>query len=117
MILRRSLFLDTDAVRDYLGQLEGVVVAGEVIQTDTATRECGGRLGYGPLGANAASGGATETKQTLVVNEAALFQRLHDLLVDQDQVQVLGAFDPNSWAEFKKGEGFEVEATIRVPAM
>jgi len=120
MILRNFLFLDTGAVDNYLAAAEGSLLEGPFEQTDVEKRVKGGKVGLSKVvtvEGNAGAEGSTETKQKRSLNYSAKFQRLYDILENQDSIQQLDAFDPAIWNQFRRGEVLEVEATIRIPQM
>jgi hypothetical protein len=117
MILRNFLFLDTATMTDYLSTLEGYVVEGTVDQTDVGKREKGGKLAAKVIEGGASSEVSTETKQKLTVPDAAKFQRLYEILEEQDLIQYLDAFDEEIWNQLKRGELLEVQAAIRLPEL
>lgn len=115
LILRNFLFLDKATMADYLSQLEGSVAGGVIDQTTTERRHKGGKAGYKIIEGHAGSETSTETRQQAVVTDASQFQRLYDLLVDENAIQVLDAFDAEIWSQLRRGEVLEVQAAIRLP--
>jgi hypothetical protein len=115
MILRNFLFLDIATMTDYLSTLEGSIVEGPIDQTEVEKREKGGKAGYKIIEGSAASEASTETKQKLAVTDAARFQRLYELLEQQNLIQFLDAFDTDIWSQLRRGELLEIQATIRLP--
>ena len=115
MILRNFLFLDTATVEDYLSALEGSVIEGPIDQTDVERKEKGGKAGYKIVEGSVGSESSTETKQKLVINDAGRFQRLFEILEEQDAVQFLDAFDDEIWSQLRRGEILEIQANIKLP--
>lgn len=113
MALRKFLFLDTDTVSEYLSQLEGFVVEGEIEQTETEQRQKGGRLGYKILEGSAGSESSLETKQRMRLTPEAQYQRLYELL--GEDVQYLESFDMEIWSQIKRGEILEVQVVAQLP--
>jgi len=117
MILRNFLFLDTATMTDYLSTLEGYVIEGTVGQTDVGKKEKGGKLAAKVIEGGATSEVSTETRRQLAIPDAARFQRLYELLQEQDLIQFLDAFDVEIWNQLERGELLEVQATIRLPEL
>jgi len=115
MILRNFLFLDTAMVGDYLSQLEGSVAGGDIDQTTTERTQRAGKASVRVVEGSLGSEALTETRQRGTITDAALFQRLYDLLEADDSIQVLDAFDEQIWGQLRRGEILEVQADIRVP--
>jgi hypothetical protein len=114
MILRNFLFLNTATTEDYLAALEGYTLEGPIEQTEAETK--GGEVGVDKIiKAGKASGASTETKRRLAVTDASQFQRLYEILEEQELVQFLEAFDEEIWGQIHKGEILEIEANIRLP--
>jgi len=115
MILRNFLFLDTATMVDYLAVLEGYTVEGPIEQTEAEKKGIGGKAGYKVIEAEKASETSTETKRRLTMTEAAQFQRLYEILEEQNLIQSLDAFDAAIWAQIRKGELLEIEASVQLP--
>ena len=117
MILRNFLFLDTATMADYLATLEGSIIEGPIDHKESGRKEKGIKGGIDYIAK--ASGGyasetSAETRQTRVINNAANFQRLYELL-EKDHLQYLDAFDEGIWSQLRRGELLEVQARIRIP--
>lgn len=123
MPLRNFLFLDTDALNDYLSTLEGALVEGPITETETTKSESSGKLGAGfgllNVQGGLGSGGSSEIKRTLATTDAARFQLLFSLLEDSTdtdtQIQKLEAFDEGIWKQLSRGELLEVQSDIVLP--
>ncbi len=115
MILRNFLFLDTATMEDYLATLEGYVVEGTVDQTDVEKKDKSGKAGYKIVEGGIKSEKSTETKQKLAVTDGAKFQKLYELLKEQDLLQFLDAFDEEIWKQLRRGQLLEVDSIIRFP--
>lgn len=118
MILRNFLFLDTKAVDNYLAAAEGSLMEGSFEQTDVEKRTKLGKAGVSKVvtvEGNTGVEASTETKQKRSLNDSAKFQRLYDILEEQESIQQLDAFDPGIWEQFRRGEVLEIEALIRIP--
>jgi len=114
-VLRNFLFLNTALMTDYLSTLEGYVIEGTVDQTESGKSEKGGKIGYKVVEGSVLSEMSQETKQQLAIPDAAKFQRLYELLEEQEAIQYLEAFDEEVWKQLRRNEVLEVQANIRLP--
>lgn len=114
MILRKFLYLDTDTLSDYLSTLEGYIEQ-EVDETETQASQKGGKLTVKVVEGSGTSEKSTETRRKLAVTDAARFQRLYELLQDDNAVQYLEAFDLEIWQQLQRNEVLEVQARMRIP--
>jgi hypothetical protein len=119
MMLRNFLFLDTVTMENYLATLEGSVVEGPIVQKEAGHKKKGLKGGVNHIAkveGSYASETAAEISQTRIVNDAAKFQRLYELL-EREHLQYLDAFDEGIWSQLKRGELLEVQARIRIPEL
>ena len=114
MILRNFLYLDSSTVSDYLSSLDGSIVEGPIDHTQSAKHDKGIKANLRIAEGSLSGGGSSETKEKRLVTDAAKFQRLYEL-VAQDQVQYLDAFDDAIWQQVRRGELLELQCTIKVP--
>ncbi|HSH82747.1 MAG TPA: hypothetical protein VLA19_29800 [Herpetosiphonaceae bacterium] len=118
MLLRNFLYLNTASVDVYLSTLEGFIIEGPIEHTQATKGTRGGSVGIDKLfraEGSAGSESSSETKQRQAITPTARFQRLYELLDEQDSIQPLGAFDPEIMDQLRRGEVFEVEAEITIP--
>jgi hypothetical protein len=115
--LRKFLFLDTDTVTDYLAALEGSVLAGTIEETQQETHKKEGGADVKVVRAGAGSEDSTQTRRERVINPAAQFQRLYELLESEDAIRFLESFDEEIWSQLKRDEILEIQADIRLPEM
>ncbi len=118
MLLRNFLYLDTASVDGYLSTMEGYIIEGPVEHTRATKGTKGGKLGIDKVvraEGSAGSESSFETKQRHAITPTARFQRLYELLDEQDFIQPLDAFDPTIVDQLHRGEVLEVEAVISIP--
>jgi hypothetical protein len=114
MILRNFLYLDSSTVSDYLSSLDGSVVEGPIDHTQSAKHDKGLKASLKIAEGSLSGGGSSEKKEKRLVTDAAKFQRLYEL-VAEDQVQYLDAFDDAIWQQIRRGELLELQCTIKTP--
>lgn len=115
--LRKFLFLDTDTVADYLAALEGSVLAGTIEETQQETTKQEDVAGMKTIQAGSSSEDSTQTRRKRVINSAAQFQHLYELLESEGVIQFLGSFDEAIWTQLERDEILEIQADIRLPEM
>ena len=118
MPLRQFLYYDESLVDDFLSQLEGGQ-AGEVKRREQIQRDRKGELnvGAGPVKAGGGRGRSTseETEAVIRQGRASNFERLHELLVDADELTEIEDLDEETWTGIKRGLLLELDAQITVP--
>ncbi len=116
MILRNFLYLDTEALADYLSAIEGYIVEGEIEQKETETKGIKGEAGFQTI-VKAGGGLETvrETKQKVAITDAAKFQKLYEILENDGDNKYLDLFDFDTWKEIRRGQMLEIEAKINFP--
>jgi hypothetical protein len=114
MILRNFLYLDSATVSDYLSSLDGSVVEGPVDHTQSAKHEKGFKTSLKIVEGGLSGGGSSETKEKRLVTDAAKFQRLYEL-IGEEQVQYLDGFDDTIWQQIRRGELLELQCTLKIP--
>lgn len=116
MILRDFLFLDTDRLSNYLSVLEGYVEE-EIEETETEKKQIDGKLSVHFAETGGLSEQTKETKRKFSVTIAGQFQKLYELLDDQDSLKYLDLFDMGFWEKLERGEVVEIQANIRIPTI
>jgi hypothetical protein len=118
--LRQFLYYDESLVEDFLSQLEGGQ-AGEVKKREQLQRDRKGELnvGTGPLRAGGGRGRSTaeETESVIRQGRASNFERLHDLLVDANELVEIEDLDEETWNGIRRGFLLELDTQITVPQM
>jgi hypothetical protein len=120
MPLRQFLYYDESLVNDFLAQLEGGQT-GDVTKREQRQRGGKGELtvGAGPLKAGG-GGGRSITEETEAVirqSRASRFERLHELLVDADELVEIESLDPSTWNAIARGSLLEIDTQITIPQM
>jgi hypothetical protein len=114
------MYLDEDLTTEFLAQIEGGVYSDEA-QSEMAEREGGGsvRAGTKAIGADLTRTRSTQETSSRTVQQKAegQFSRLAEHLETEEAVQPLEAFDDEIWEQLRRGEPFEVETKLEVPAM
>jgi hypothetical protein len=119
-VLRNFLYLDERLTSQYLAQLEGGIYEEEA-QSTTDSRAAGGKAGIkaGPASAEGSRsrGGEETTSRTVQQTPEGNYRRLEKLLVQEDAVQELFAFDDGIWEQLSRGEVLSIEANVGVAAL
>lgn len=119
-VLRDFLYLDADAVSRSLAQLEGGIYDEEEQQRTEGRSGSGeAQAKLGPVSGRRSRGQDAEeqTRRTMHQTPESDFRRLERLLVEQDGVQELSAFDEAIWQQLQRGEVLAVEANLSVPEL
>jgi hypothetical protein len=116
MILRNFLFLDTDALSNYLSTLEGYAEV-EIDETVTKQRMAGGKVSIPIAEGTGGTENTTSIKRKLATTDEARFQRLYEILDGKNDVQYLDAFDIGIWQQLYRGEIIEVQAKMHLPTI
>jgi hypothetical protein len=120
MPLRQFLYYSESLVDDFLSQLEGGQ-SGDVKRREQLQRDRQGEpsVGAGPLKAGGGQGHSTrqETEAVIRQGRASNFQRLHDLLVDANELTEIEDLDEETWNGIRRGSLLELDAQITVPQM
>ncbi len=114
MILRNFLFLNTNSMNDYLSALEGYIVE-ETDVIESQKSQLGGKAGMKIVEGNTSTETHKETKKKVAITDVSKFQRLYELMEDNNLVQYLDAFDEEIWNDIKRGEIIEVPVKAKVP--
>jgi hypothetical protein len=118
MPLRQFLYYDKSLVDDFLSQLEGGQT-GEVKRREQIQRDRKGELnvGAGPLKAGGGRGRSTseETEAVIRQGRASNFERLHELLVEANELIAIEDLDEGTWNSINRGLLLELDAQITVP--
>ena len=114
MFLKTFLYLDTDAMEDYLSTLQGYVLNGNVEETTSDTSEGGGGIKLGPVQGGLSKGKQKETRQTLQINPAAQFETLYEqlnenkLLVSKNEIKI---------DQLECGQLIELQLDLEIPPL
>lgn len=127
MALRSFLYLDNEAVDDFLSQVEGGIVEGAYSEKDTMTSGKEGALSIKVPGTGIGASGkgnkasSIEIQRQIRDNPQAKFARLYELLTDEhmldeeDRVSVLNGFDLKVYDGIRVGEIIEVRGVGTLP--
>src|SRR6516165_10770760 len=114
MNLRNFLYLNSSTMADYLSALDGSVIEGPIDHTLSAQHGKGLRGDFKLLQGDWSRGGASETREKRLVNDAAKFQRLYEL-IEKEHLRYLDIFDESIWSQIQRGDLLEIQAKIRTP--
>lgn len=113
MILRNFLYLDIDILNDYLASLEGYIIEeSEVLEKERKQNE--GKAGVKIVEGQHTTEKTTETTQKRSYTDASRFQKLYQLLEDNNMLQFLDAFDDDIWKNIRRNEIIEVPANLKI---
>lgn len=112
---RNFLFLDEGMLDDFLATIAGHITEGSIDQTEYEKKGKGGKAGYKIVEGEIASEKSTETRRTLAVTDAAKFQKLYELMEDDDLFTYLDLFDLETWKRIRRREIIEAEVSIQLP--
>lgn len=113
MVLRNFLYLDTSMLNDYLATIEGYIVESSEITENKLTSTSGkGSLKVAEAGhkVDIETGKVSKLMQT----DAGNFQKLYDLINNEDLLQYLEVFDEEIWNDIKRNEIVEVAGNLSV---
>ncbi len=116
--LRNFLYLDTEAVENYLAALDGSVSTDELTRSERVENDKTARAGVNQfldLGAQVGGRTTTEISQVRRVNDVARFEQLYQKLSHADGIYYLDSFDAETWDDIHRGDIVEVEAVINLP--
>lgn len=119
MILRNYLYLDVPTLDNYLSAMEGYQEV-EVEETVTQQKKGGVEGNVKVLKGTAGGEKTTSRKRKLATTNEAKFQRLVDLISEDNEdkeIPLLDAFDTGIWNTLQRGEIIEVQANVTVPPM
>lgn len=114
--LRNFLYLDTEAVSNYLSTLEGYIETA-VDETESKEGRFGAEGGLPAIKGSGQSSKSSSRNRQLAVTEEALFQRLYQLLDDStgEGIPFLTTSGEDIWMRLDRGSIVEVQARIRLP--
>ncbi len=113
-MLRDFLYLNTDAVTSYLSQLEGYNEI-TIDETSNNQKKKGLKGGFSGIGGEIGRDDSSSTKRILATTDEAKFQKLCDILEENNSIQYLENFDEEIWNQIKRREIIELIARTKMP--
>jgi hypothetical protein len=116
--LRQFLYYDESLVNDFLSQLEGGQ-SEEQKKREQLQRDRKGELnvGIGPVKAGGGRGRSVteETEAVIRQGRASNFERLHQILVEADELTEVEDLDEQTWERVGRGSLVELDVQLSVP--
>lgn len=115
-MLRDFLYLDRDAVTNYLSTLEGYIET-EVDETESRGGKVGAEGGVAFLKGGGEANKSSSRSRKLMITDEAQFQRLYQLLdkVDGEGIPFIATADPETVQKLSRGQVIEVQANLKLP--
>ncbi|OQY84150.1 MAG: hypothetical protein B6D41_16030 [Chloroflexi bacterium UTCFX4] len=112
--LRNFLYLDQQAVDDYLAGMQGALYEEKVTEAKESSKSVGGEGGISVLKGSGKldSKESTAVEKRMELTPAAKFQRLYSLLEEAKGIRYYETMDAESWLEIRRNDLLELGVSI-----